>query len=108
MVKNLGKPFRAFMFGGHSPAKKDADLANAFIDSIRRIRKLASVEPKVSVNLANHPHKNKLFEKKEMGKGSGAINYFIDSKNFFDFLDMQEGIGLKKIEELRANATKTD
>ncbi len=108
MVKNLGKPYRAFMFGGHSPSKTDINLAKAFIKSIKRIRQLASVEPKVSVNLANHPHKNMLFEKKDMGKGSRSINYFIDSNNFFDFLNMQEDIGLKKIEELRANAVKAD
>lgn len=108
IVKNLGKSYRAFMFGGHSPSRKNADLANAFIKSIRRIRALASVEPKVSVNLANHPHKNKLFENRDLSKGSESINYFIDSKDFFDFLDMQEDIGLKKIAELRANANKAN
>ena len=106
MVKNLGESYRAFMFGGHSPSRTNADLANAFIKSIRRIRALASVEPKVSVNLANHPHKNKLFEKRDLGKGSESINYFIDSKGFFDFLNLQEDIGLKKIAELRSNANK--
>ncbi|WP_320008639.1 MBL fold metallo-hydrolase [Maridesulfovibrio sp.] len=106
MVKNSGKSYRAFMVGGHSPARKNAELAKVFIESMRRIRKLALVEPKVSVNLANHPHKNKLFENKELGKRNGAVNYFIDSKNFFDFLDMQEEIGFKKLTELRAIAIK--
>ena len=92
------------MVGGHSPARNNAELAKVFIESMRRIRKLALVEPKVSVNLANHPHKNKLFENKELGKRNGAVNYFIDSKNFFDFLDMQEEIGFKKLAELRAIA----
>jgi len=108
MVKNLGKSYRAFMVGGHSPSSKNPDLANTFIESMRRIRKIASVEPKVSINLANHPHKNKLFEKRDMGKGSGSINYFIDSKDFFNFLNIQEDIGFKKIAELRANANKAN
>lgn len=106
MVKNLGESYRAFMFGGHSPSRKNADVANAFIKSIKRIRALALVEPKVSVNLANHPHKNKLFEKRDLGKRNGSVNYFIDSKGFFDFLKMQEDIGLKNMAELRSNANK--
>jgi hypothetical protein len=50
--------------------------------AVRRIRALASIEQKVSVNLANHSYKNKLFEKRDLDKGDESINYFIDSKGF--------------------------
>lgn len=104
VVKNAGVPYRAFMVGGHSPSKTDINLVDAFIKSMERIRTIALQEPKVSVNLANHPHKNHLFEKRAQGINNSKKNYFIDSKGFFEFLNEQEAIGKKKLAELQSNA----
>lgn len=107
MVKNAGIPYRAFMVGGHSPSKTDIKLVGEFIKSIERIRTIALQEPKVSVNLANHPHKNHLFEERALGINDSKKNYFIDSKGFVEFLNKQEEIGKKKLEELQANANQS-
>ncbi|MZI95753.1 hypothetical protein F9817_21450 [Vibrio sp. CAIM 722] len=60
----------------------------------------------MSVNLANHPHKNSLFEKKQLNKENHKVNYFIDSKGFFEFLNKQEKIGMEKLAALQKNASK--
>lgn len=107
MVKNAGVSYRAFMIGGHSPPQNNIELTKNFIESMRKIRTLASAEPRVSVNLASHPHKNSLFEKRDLGKENDKINYFIDSNGFFEFLNKQEEIGIEKLSALQENANKS-
>ncbi|WP_220495528.1 MBL fold metallo-hydrolase [Oceanospirillum sediminis] len=107
MVKDAGISHRAFMVGGHSPSNKDIELTRDFIKSMKRIRALASESPRVSINLANHPHKNSLFEKRDSGKQDDGKNYFIDSQGFFDFLDKQEELGRVKLSALTAEAERS-
>lgn len=99
LVREKDQLYRAFVVGGHGTTFQGLELAEKFVASIRRIRELAMQNPTVVVNLSNHPHKGNLFERKDKGTTEKAMNPFIDEAAFLDFLDDQEKLGIKKLQE---------
>ncbi|WP_440905557.1 MBL fold metallo-hydrolase [Catenovulum sp. SX2] len=89
VVKDEGKLYRAFVVGGHSADFQNSTLAQQFIDSMERIKKLALQGVPVTVNLSNHPHKNNLFENREKSAKAVASNPFISNEQFFQFVEQQ-------------------
>ena len=57
-----------------------------------RIKKLASSLPAVTVNLANHPHKNNLFTKQRDSVSKDTINPFVSRNDFFTVIQQQEDL----------------
>ena len=100
MVQDNGVLHRAFVVGGHSLSAKKPELANQFFKSMDRIREIALKPPVVTVNLANHPHKNDLFANRDKRKHGVAVNPFISESNFFNFLDKQEAIAREKLNQV--------
>jgi len=99
-VKDKGVAHRAFVVGGHSINAKNSKLAKQFFESMDRIRTIASQPPAVTVNLANHPHKNDLFLNHKKQSADPAKNPFISNSDFFDFLSKQEELAREKVNEL--------
>ncbi|EGQ8061908.1 MBL fold metallo-hydrolase [Vibrio parahaemolyticus] len=97
MVQDSGALHRAFVVGGHSLSTKKPELANQFLKSMDRIREIALKPPVVTVNLANHPHKNDLFTNRDKRKNGAAVNPFISKYNFFMFLEQQENLAKEKL-----------
>ncbi|MDL5028247.1 MBL fold metallo-hydrolase [Vibrio sp. TMPB1044] len=97
MVRDSGALHRAFVVGGHSLSAKKPELSNQFFKSMDRIREIALKPPVVTVNLANHPHKNDLFANRDKRKNGAAVNPFISKSNFFMFLEKQENLARKKL-----------
>ena len=97
MVRDSGALHRAFVVGGHSLSAKKPKLANQFFKSMDRIREIALKRPVVTVNLANHPHKNDLFANRDKRKSGVAVNPFISKSNFFMFLEQQEILAKEKL-----------
>ncbi len=88
-VEDKGKQYRAFVVGGHGANFQKTGLAKQFIASMARIKKIATRSPAVTVNLANHPHKNNLFSNREINATDKANNPFISQENFFQFIEQQ-------------------
>ncbi|GAA5648568.1 MBL fold metallo-hydrolase [Vibrio proteolyticus] len=97
MVQDSGALYRAFVVGGHSLSAKNPELANQFFKSMDRIREIALKPPVVTVNLANHPHKNDLFANRDKRKNGAEINPFISKSSFFTFLEQQEKLAKEKL-----------
>lgn len=97
MVQDSGVLYRAFVVGGHSLSAKNPELANQFFKSMDRIREIALKPPVVTVNLANHPHKNDLFANRDKRKNGAEINPFISKSSFFTFLEQQEKLAKEKL-----------
>ena len=97
MVQDSGALYRAFVVGGHSLSAKNPELANQFFKSMDRIREIALKPPVVTVNLANHPHKNDLFANRDKRKNGAEVNPFISKSNFFTFLEQQEKLAKEKL-----------
>ncbi|AUV85945.1 MBL fold metallo-hydrolase [Vibrio campbellii] len=97
MVQDSGALYRAFVVGGHSLSAKNPELANQFFKSMDRIREIALKPPVVTVNLANHPHKNDLFANRDKRKNDAEINPFISKSSFFTFLEQQEKLAKEKL-----------
>ncbi|KEA65584.1 Metallo-beta-lactamase precursor [Marinobacterium lacunae] len=97
MVQDSGAIHRAFVVGGHSLSAKKPELANQFFKSMDRIREIALKPPVVTVNLANHPHKNDLFANRDKRKSGVAVNPFISKSNFFMFLEQQKSLAKEKL-----------
>ncbi|ELA9373319.1 MBL fold metallo-hydrolase [Vibrio parahaemolyticus] len=97
MVQDSGALHRAFVVGGHSLSTKKPELANQFLKSMDRIREIALKPPVVTVNLANHPHKNDLFTNRDKRKNGAVVNPFISKYNFFMFLEQQENLAKEKL-----------
>ncbi|OXX69916.1 MBL fold metallo-hydrolase, partial [Vibrio sp. V20_P4S3T152] len=97
MVQDSGALYRAFVVGGHSLSAKNPELANQFFKSMDRIREIALKPPVVTVNLANHPHKNDLFANRDKRKNGSEVNPFISKSNFFTFLEQQEKLAKEKL-----------
>ncbi|GAA5213200.1 MBL fold metallo-hydrolase [Corallincola platygyrae] len=105
MVKDRGKEYRAFVVGGHSPNLQNASLAAAFKTSMARIKALAGQSPEVTVNLANHPHKNNLFKNRDrtslQAGDDAAVNPFVDQADFYRFIQQQESLAVET--EIKSN-----
>jgi metallo-beta-lactamase class B len=99
MVKDGKAEHRAFIVGGHSVNTEQPGLAQAYLDSMTRIKEIAATPPVVSVNLANHPHKNNLFANRNKLTEEVAQNPFISSENFFRFIEQQKKLAIEKIKE---------
>lgn len=99
MVRDNNTLHRAFVVGGHSVNAKDPSLASRFFESMARIRAIASEPPVVTVNLANHPHKNDLFAKRDRRDIEGTVNPFVSKSDFFMFLEQQETLAKEKIDK---------
>lgn len=97
MVRDSGAVHRAFVVGGHSLSAKKPELADQFFKSMDRIREIALKPPVVTVNLANHPHKNDLFANRDKRKSGVAVNPFVSESNFFMFLEQQENLAKEKL-----------
>jgi len=97
MVRDSGEVHRAFVVGGHSLSAKKPELADQFFKSMDRIREIALKPPVVTVNLANHPHKNDLFANRDKQKSGLAVNPFVSKTNFFMFLEQQEKLAKEKL-----------
>lgn len=97
MVQDSGAQHRAFVVGGHSLNAKKPELKSQFFNSLKRIRGIALQSPVVTVNLANHPHKNDLFANRERRKNGSVANPFISKSNFFMFLEQQENLAKEKL-----------
>ncbi|ROL63402.1 MBL fold metallo-hydrolase [Pseudomonas protegens] len=100
MVQDNGALHRAFVVGGHSLSAKKPELTNQFFASMDRIREIALIPPVVTVNLANHPHKNNLFANRDRRNNGAVTNPFVSKYNFLYFLELQEGLAKEKISEL--------
>lgn len=96
-VQDKGTAHRAFVVGGHSWNSKKPELANVFLASIKRIKELALTPPVVTVNLANHPHKNDLFANRDRKKRGARTNPFISESNFLMFLKQQQNLAKQKL-----------
>ncbi|MBR9830078.1 MAG: MBL fold metallo-hydrolase [Oceanospirillales bacterium] len=107
MVQDNGAFHRAFVVGGQSLSAKKPELANQFFASMDRIREIALIPPVVTVNLANHPHKNDLFANRDRRHNGTGTNPFISENNFFMFLDQQESLAREEISKL-AQSVKSD
>lgn len=90
MAKHRGELYRAFVTGGHSANLQNKQLTKLFIASMSRIKTLSSESPVVTVNLANHPHKNHLFKSREAISTSGMGNPFVNRENFLQFIEQQK------------------
>ncbi|MFW1480588.1 MBL fold metallo-hydrolase, partial [Vibrio parahaemolyticus] len=97
MVQDSGALYRAFVVGGHSLSATNPELANQFFKSMDKIREIALKPPVVTVNLANHPHKNDLFANRDKRKDGAEINPFISKSSFFTFLEQQEKLAKEKL-----------
>ncbi|MCG7497460.1 MBL fold metallo-hydrolase [Vibrio sp. Of7-15] len=106
-VEDNGKPYRAFVIGGHGVNFQKPELAKKFFASMKRIKKIAMDSPLVTVNLSNHPHKNNLFSNRDKVGKDGGLNPFISDTNFFNFVDQQVGLATKKFEE-SSNTSKSN
>ena len=92
IVTHASQRYRAFVIGGHSVNFQQPDLAKQFFESMARIKKLASSLPAVTVNLANHPHKNNLFTKQRDSVSKDTINPFVSRNDVFTFIQQQEDL----------------
>jgi metallo-beta-lactamase class B len=99
IVKDKDQLYRAFVVGGHGTNFRGVELAEKFVASIGRIKKLAAQSPKASVNLSNHPNKNNLFVNRDKRLTNAAVNPFVDEVGFLQFLDELEKSGIKKLQE---------
>ncbi len=88
-LKHKGKTHRAFVVGGHSTNSRYPTQIEALIASLNRIQSIASQKPIVDINLANHPHKNKLLENQKLQLQTATGNPFIDQNSFIGFLSSQ-------------------
>lgn len=96
-VKDKGVSHRAFIVGGNGINFSGLDLAEKYVQSVERVRRISRIKPKVEVNLANHPDMAQIFERK--AKQSEKSNPFIDEKGFQKFLDVLAARGAKKLLE---------
>lgn len=94
-----GEHYRAFIVGGMGTNFEGLAQAKQYRASVERIRKLTSEEPQVQVNLANHPHMNQLFERRDRAEDSGAVTAYVDRAGFLALLDKLEERGIKKLAE---------
>lgn len=105
MVNDNGQQQRAFVVGGHGVNFKAAGLAEKFISSMNRTRALALETPQITVNLANHPHKNQLFEKRDKNAlNKRGDNAFIGHLDFLNFIAEQQALARKKSPQPNAKA----
>lgn len=105
MVNDNGQQQRAFVVGGHGVNFKAAGLAEKFLSSMNRTRALALETPQVTVNLANHPHKNQLFEKRDKNAlNKRGDNAFIGHLDFLNFIAEQQALARKKSPQSNAEA----
>lgn len=107
-VRDRGKAYRAFVVGGNGTNFTGFSLAKKYLDSVHRIRGIAGNHPRVSVNLANHPRMNQLFENRAKLYNGGSDNPFIDESAFFEFLDLLERRGIKKLKEESPTSQRKD
>lgn len=98
-VKDRGKPYRAFVVGGNGTNFDGLDFAKMYLESVHRIRRLAETPPRVSVNLANHPRMNQIFENRAKLTSGEGDNPFIDESGFFEFLNIFENRGIEKLKK---------
>lgn len=103
-VQDNGVEHRAFVVGGHGTNFIGLDLAEKYIRTIERIKRVSQTPPVVEVNLANHPQWAQLFERRE--KRSEARNPFIDSDGFKKFIAVLESRGSKKLQEEKSKASE--
>ncbi|UXI00110.1 MBL fold metallo-hydrolase [Photobacterium sp. TY1-4] len=96
-VQDKGIEHRAFIVGGNGTNFNGLDLAEKYVQSVEKIRRISQATPAVEVNLASHPHMAQIFSRK--AKGSEEMNPFIDEDGFQEFLDVLEARGAKKLLE---------
>ena len=89
-------PYRALIFGGVGTNFQSLTLAKSYQESVLKLRRLHQQRP-FDVNLANHPHRAQLFERKLNKSGT---NPYIDRKGFGEFLEQIENMGKLKFREL--------
>ena len=99
-VKDKGVDHRAFIVCGNGTNFQGQDLAEKYISSLERIRRISLTPPEVEVNLANHPNMAEIFERK--AKFSETINPYIDTDGFQKYLNVLEARGAKKLQQEKA------
>ncbi|WP_346837075.1 MBL fold metallo-hydrolase [Microbulbifer sp. SAOS-129_SWC] len=94
------KRYRAFIVGGMGTNFEGRERAEQYLASVHRIRQLAAREPRVQVNLTNHPRMCQLFERKARAEREGVEKVFVDAGNFSALLDTLEQRGRDKLEAI--------
>ncbi len=98
MARHRGQLYRVFVTGGHSANLQNKQLTKLFIASMSRIKTLSAESPVVTVNLANHPHKNHLFKSRTAINTNDLKNPFVDRENFLQFIEQQQAQALNKVQ----------
>ncbi|GLT19601.1 hypothetical protein GCM10007938_33830 [Vibrio zhanjiangensis] len=94
-VTHQGETHKAFIVGGNGTNFTGMELAQQYVNSVKKIRTLSNTQPQVEVNLASHPHLAQIFERH--AKKSQQSNPFVDPQGFQAFLDVLEERGSKKL-----------
>ncbi len=103
-VYDNGYPHEAFLFGGAGLNFEGVELAQAYVDSIRKMQQLQGIE----VNIPNHPEQGEVFERYAMlaDRQDGDPHPFVDPESWQAYLDLRLRLGQEKLEEEQAAANQ--
>lgn len=100
MVKDGKNEYRAFVVCGNGTNFNGEAQALNYLESVTRIERLINKEPKVSVNLASHPHLGQLLLRHEQQKTS-TVNTFVDQSGVQYFVRLLKKRGQQKLRSVQ-------
>jgi metallo-beta-lactamase class B len=105
-VYDGGEAHEAFVFGGVGLNFEGVPRTLSYIESVNRIRELATGRPVIEVNVGNHPTVGRIFERHEplVQRQRGDPHPYVDPDAFLEDLDLFLRNAEAKLVEERAAA----
>lgn len=103
-VKDAGKTYMAFLFGGVGLNFSGTDRTKMYIASVDRISAIQGIE----VNITNHPGPGKIFERAALlsARKPGDPHPFVSPGEFYEWLAGLRANAVKKLESERIKESK--
>ena len=90
---------RALVYGGMGTNFSGVAQAQAYLESVKRIRSSHENTPPFEVNLASHPHLATLFERRDRAQKEGLRAAYVDADGIDHFLTLLRARGEKKLQQ---------